>query len=134
MKLQIVPPQEAKELKELGFDVKVTDFYKPDNIGMLFSGGFEHNHNGAGDNRVSAPNIHIAFLWLDTKGIHCGVFASGVRDLAGRANWKATLNVDIELSNKNLESRQDAELAALKLGIAELKRRKDDTPQSSETT
>lgn len=111
-KLQRVPRKEAGELKELGFDVALSSFYNAD--GDLIGTSFSADQNSF-LGRVSAPQIHIVFEWLDTKGIYCGVFP--VYDIKNELHWKFTINQYEDFIKLSFDTRQIAELEVLREAI-----------------
>jgi hypothetical protein len=116
MRLQRTPRKEAEELKELGFNVEIRDVYVKGEETLTWS--LPMNHNERKD-RVSAPSVQIAYMWLDTKGIHCGTFPA--HNLDGNIHWKMTVNGFEDFTQLAYETRHEAELEALRAGIKILK-------------
>jgi hypothetical protein len=61
-RLQLVTFEQAKKLKELGFDWEVENSYHGDNGGFIYLSG-RYNYNEI-DSCYSAPRIHAALKWI----------------------------------------------------------------------
>ena len=96
--LQIVTFEQAKKLKELGFDWRVIDFYHKDNPKLAWvAGEIDYWYWNQFPYKISAPTTALALKWLrDEKKIfmnigqmkfnskitfyHCDTFSSTIRE------------------------------------------------------
>lgn len=73
----IVPFEIAKELKDLGYDEQVRNYYEIE-FGERTFESYSSDYNTLSryeDKRVSAPSVSSALQWIrENKGVVCGVF------------------------------------------------------------